>query len=116
MSAVRILERVMTGVVLGAACAVVCATVLTGCATSDDYADSTIADARRRADLRDYDEAQSLLDSALAQLDGDFDLLFEKGEVYPWTIACMVHLPNGMGQTAGKLGRIRKLRWENRFC
>jgi tetratricopeptide (TPR) repeat protein len=60
----------------------VCAAVLTGCGTSDEYVESTIQQAREHADRRDYEGAQQQLDSALEHLKGNSDLLFEKAEIY----------------------------------
>ena len=60
----------------------VAAVVVVGCATQEDYIDTTVEEARACAARRDYERAHQLLDAAVLHLGEEFDLVFEKAEIH----------------------------------
>ncbi len=60
----------------------VVAAVVVGCATAEDYVDTTVREARGCAARRDYERAHQLIDAALSHLGEEFDLVFEKADIH----------------------------------
>ncbi|MCK4914953.1 MAG: VCBS repeat-containing protein, partial [Candidatus Eisenbacteria sp.] len=60
----------------------VAAAVVVGCATQEDYIDTTVEEARACAARRDYERAHQLLDVAVDHIGEEFDLVFEKAEIH----------------------------------
>jgi tetratricopeptide (TPR) repeat protein len=60
----------------------VVAAVVVGCATAEDYIDTTVREARGCAARRDYERAHELIDAAASHLGEEFDLVFEKADIH----------------------------------
>ncbi len=56
--------------------------VLAGCSSREDYVGARIEEARGFAAVRNYERAQQVLDVAIDRAGDDFELLFEKADIY----------------------------------